>query len=164
VFSPSVHASWAGQTQNLVPKVRILLGPYTAFCMHALSWPVRVHADVTFIGTGSLEARLSAFNVNPEDRWYAKGCTFKRADGILAPFQVDRGAALALDGCSIEDSQIDFGTSSRKECPIGRCKYEDDSPVTRTSPQTSFFRRSTISWLKLIQCNVFLTCRVKPCT
>jgi hypothetical protein len=92
-----------------------------SLCCH-----VGQYADVTFIGQAPQEGLVSSFNVWPKSRWYAKGCTFRQCSGRISPFQVTKGGALALDSSAVLDTMDNL---SNKGCGLGRCTYNDSSPV-----------------------------------
>jgi hypothetical protein len=89
-----------------------------------------MRADVTFLEVSPREFEVSAFNIGPKGRWYAKGCTFRQSRGIMAPFQVTRGGALALESSSVVYSKEILG--GVEGCALGRCTYEDETPAKGT--------------------------------
>jgi hypothetical protein len=64
-----------------------------------------------------------------------------RQNGWAAAFFVYRDGALALDSCTVEDSDIEIAT--RSEClfeqPPPFCRYSDGSPYTGTCVSGPFF-------------------------
>jgi hypothetical protein len=69
---------------------------------------------------------------NRAGRLYARNSRFKRQGGWAAAFFVYRDGALALDSCTVKDSDIESGKRSecRLEQPPRFCRYSDGSPYT----------------------------------
>jgi hypothetical protein len=75
-----------------------------------------------------------------EGRWYAKGCTVRQASTVISPFYVYRGAALALDACSVEDTDSSLSSNcapnpNRNPEDLSKeCEFEDGTPATGEIP------------------------------
>jgi hypothetical protein len=66
-----------------------------------------------------------------------KGCTVREPQAFIAPFFVYRGAALALDATSLEDSETGLSSYCAQDLDpenFRPCEFEDGTPSTGEIP------------------------------
>jgi hypothetical protein len=98
-----------------------------------LTMPCVLFSGVTFVGQADVTEGVVA-PVSVLGHWYTKDCKFKRLEGLGSPIIVFRGGALAMESCSVEQSEIQYAEdcepSITPEGTVDVCSYQDGTAFT----------------------------------